>query len=165
MAQSLARAHTDNLTIRQRTSRPAEPRRRHIVARLRVLVLVAYTIYYKSSDTRARALPILAAPPAPAREPCRSGSESRLPCREASRPSADPPAARSYRNLSPRARLGLGAALLAWGVVGLQLSDRAGERLGILPPDPGPAADHDGRDAIPRLTVVDRGKGRDESDR
>jgi len=37
----------------------------------------------------------------------------------------------SYRNLSPKARAGVGAGLLLWGFIGLQLSDKAGEKLGL----------------------------------
>ncbi|KAK4193933.1 hypothetical protein QBC35DRAFT_480675 [Podospora australis] len=39
----------------------------------------------------------------------------------------------SYRGLSPRAKLSFGIGLLAWGVIGLQLSDKAEEKLGYTP--------------------------------
>ncbi|KAK4181897.1 hypothetical protein QBC36DRAFT_1298 [Triangularia setosa] len=39
----------------------------------------------------------------------------------------------TYKGLSPKARLGVGFGLLAWGLVGLQLSDKAEEKLGYTP--------------------------------
>ncbi|KAI1807146.1 hypothetical protein F4811DRAFT_507018 [Daldinia bambusicola] len=59
----------------------------------------------------------------------------------------------SFRNLSSRARIGVGLGLLAWGAIGLQLSDRAEERYGFTPTDEDKAA----LDKIlPSVTVVDR---------
>lgn len=40
---------------------------------------------------------------------------------------------RTYQGLSPRARLGVGFGLLAWGLIGLKLSDKAEEKLGYTP--------------------------------
>ncbi|KAI1775252.1 putative fatty acid activator Faa4 [Hypoxylon cercidicola] len=64
---------------------------------------------------------------------------------------------RSFRNLSPRARAGVGLGLLAWGAIGLQLSDRAEERYGL-------AATEDDKAALakvlPRITAVEREVGR-----
>ncbi|KAK3956195.1 hypothetical protein QBC32DRAFT_321033 [Pseudoneurospora amorphoporcata] len=39
----------------------------------------------------------------------------------------------TYRNLSPRARLGVGIAFTLWGLIGLKLSDKAEEKLGYTP--------------------------------
>ncbi|KAK3398678.1 hypothetical protein B0T20DRAFT_215340 [Sordaria brevicollis] len=39
----------------------------------------------------------------------------------------------TYRNLSPRARLGVGIGFILWGIVGLKLADKAEERLGYTP--------------------------------
>ncbi|GAW12126.1 hypothetical protein ANO14919_014840 [Xylariales sp. No.14919] len=65
----------------------------------------------------------------------------------------------SFRNLSPKARIGVGLGLLAWGVVGLQLSDRAEERY-FKPTD----EDRDAlRQMAPRITTVDR-NGRTKDD-
>ncbi|KAI1276735.1 hypothetical protein F5Y07DRAFT_399179 [Xylaria sp. FL0933] len=58
----------------------------------------------------------------------------------------------SFRNLSPRTRIGVGLGLLAWGVIGLQLSDRAEERY-FKPTE----EDHAQlRQMAPRITTVDR---------
>jgi hypothetical protein len=54
-------------------------------------------------------------------------------------------------------RLGVGVGLLAWGFVGLQLSDRAEERYGFTPS----AADREKLDSLaPRIVAVDRDKDR-----
>ncbi|KAI1344614.1 hypothetical protein F5Y15DRAFT_411439 [Xylariaceae sp. FL0016] len=62
----------------------------------------------------------------------------------------------SFRNLSPRTRIGVGLGLLAWGVVGLQLSDRAEEKY-FKPTEEDREAL---RRATPRITTVERGEGR-----
>ncbi|KAI5868656.1 hypothetical protein GGS23DRAFT_42756 [Durotheca rogersii] len=59
----------------------------------------------------------------------------------------------SFRNLSPRMRLGVGLGLLAWGVIGLQLSDRAEERYGLAPTEEDKAALSK---ILPRITTVER---------
>lgn len=60
---------------------------------------------------------------------------------------------RSYQNLSPRARLSVGAGLLAWGVVGLLLSERAEQKLGLTPSEEDKAAlDR----MLPKITVAER---------
>ncbi|KAI1265548.1 hypothetical protein F5Y18DRAFT_38939 [Xylariaceae sp. FL1019] len=59
---------------------------------------------------------------------------------------------RSFRNLSSRTQIGVGIGLLAWGVIGLQLSDRAEERY-FKPTDEDRAAL---QDMTPRITAVDR---------
>ncbi|KAI1816909.1 hypothetical protein GGS20DRAFT_132638 [Poronia punctata] len=60
-----------------------------------------------------------------------------------------------FRNLSPKTRIGVGLGLLAWGFVGLQLSDRAEERY-FKPTEEDVAAL---RELAPRITVVERGSG------
>ncbi|KAI0489753.1 hypothetical protein F4859DRAFT_165820 [Xylaria cf. heliscus] len=62
---------------------------------------------------------------------------------------------RSFRNLSPKARIGVGLGLLVWGAVGLQLSDGAEERY-FKPTEEDRAAL---RDIAPRITTVDRNSG------
>ena len=60
---------------------------------------------------------------------------------------------RSFRSLSPRARAGVGAALLAWGFIGLQIADRAEERFGYTPSE----EDREALDRMrPRIIPVDR---------
>ncbi|KAI0458724.1 hypothetical protein F5B21DRAFT_403989 [Xylaria acuta] len=61
----------------------------------------------------------------------------------------------TFRNLSPKARIGVGLGLLAWGAVGLQLSDGAEERY-FKPTEADRAAL---RDIAPRITTVDRNSG------
>lgn len=39
----------------------------------------------------------------------------------------------SYRNLSPRTRLIFAGGILAWGSIGLLLTDRAERSLGLVP--------------------------------
>ncbi|KAI2621359.1 hypothetical protein GGS21DRAFT_494634 [Xylaria nigripes] len=57
-----------------------------------------------------------------------------------------------YRNLSPKARIGVGLGLLAWGAIGIQLSDRAEERY-FQPTEEDRAAL---RQMAPRITMVER---------
>ncbi|KAL7627436.1 hypothetical protein AAE478_001629 [Parahypoxylon ruwenzoriense] len=64
---------------------------------------------------------------------------------------------RSFRKLSPRTRIGVGLGLLAWGAIGLQLSDRAEERYGFTPTEEDKAAL---TKMVPRITAVDK-KGED----
>ncbi|KAI1767390.1 hypothetical protein GGR53DRAFT_125800 [Hypoxylon sp. FL1150] len=59
----------------------------------------------------------------------------------------------SFRNLSPRARVGVGLGLLAWGAIGLHLSDRAEERYGLTPTEDDKAAL---AKVLPRITAVER---------
>ncbi|KAI1133756.1 hypothetical protein F5Y10DRAFT_4454 [Nemania abortiva] len=65
----------------------------------------------------------------------------------------------SFRNLSPKTRIGVGLGLLAWGAIGLQLSDRAEERY-FKPTEEDRAAL---RQVTPRITVVDKGSGVNEA--
>ncbi|KAI1306868.1 hypothetical protein F5Y03DRAFT_130392 [Xylaria venustula] len=60
----------------------------------------------------------------------------------------------SFRNLSPKTRIGVGLGLLAWGVIGLQLSDRAEDR--YFKPTEEDRAQL--RELAPRITTVDRVK-------
>ncbi|KAK4130760.1 hypothetical protein BT67DRAFT_445381 [Trichocladium antarcticum] len=61
----------------------------------------------------------------------------------------------SYRGLNSKARLGFGAGLLVWGFLGLQFSDKAGEKLGIVPTE----ADKAALDKmLPRIHVVPKEK-------
>ncbi|KAI1491386.1 hypothetical protein F4809DRAFT_638268 [Biscogniauxia mediterranea] len=62
----------------------------------------------------------------------------------------------SFRNLSPRARLGVGVGLLAWGVIGLQLSDRAEEKYFKASEEEKAAL----RALGPSITTVERGERR-----
>ncbi|KAI1823108.1 hypothetical protein F4861DRAFT_347532 [Xylaria intraflava] len=57
----------------------------------------------------------------------------------------------SFRNLSSKARIGVGLGLLAWGAIGLQLSDRAEERY-FKPTEEDRAAL---REMAPRITAID----------
>lgn len=50
-------------------------------------------------------------------------------------------------------RLGVGVGLIAWSLIGLQVSDRAEERLGLKPSEEDEAAF---RKYIPRVVTVDR---------
>jgi hypothetical protein len=67
------------------------------------------------------------------------------------------PRSRSFRNLSPRMRIGVGIGLLAWGAIGLQLSDRAEEKYGLKASDEDKAALSQ---LTPRIVTVDKGKDR-----
>ena len=61
---------------------------------------------------------------------------------------------RSYRGLSSKARLGSGVGLLAWGAIGLYLSDRAEEKFGFKP------SDQDNEELekyTPKIHVIDKG--------
>ncbi|KAI1205683.1 uncharacterized protein F4807DRAFT_464364 [Annulohypoxylon truncatum] len=60
---------------------------------------------------------------------------------------------RSFRNLSPRTRIGVGLGLLAWGAVGLHLSDRAEQRYGFTPTEEDEA---ELAKVFPRITAVDK---------
>ncbi|KAI0877272.1 hypothetical protein GGS24DRAFT_497972 [Hypoxylon argillaceum] len=61
----------------------------------------------------------------------------------------------SFRALSTKTRIGVGLGLLAWGLIGLQLSDRAEERY-FKPSEEDRAAL---RQITPRVTTVDRESG------
>jgi hypothetical protein len=58
-----------------------------------------------------------------------------------------------FKSLDPKMRLGLGAGLIAWGTIGLYLSDTAEKKLGFEPSD----EDKEKLKAItPRITIVER---------
>ncbi|KAK3324251.1 hypothetical protein B0T19DRAFT_226563 [Cercophora scortea] len=59
----------------------------------------------------------------------------------------------TYKGLSSKARLGVGAGLILWGAIGLKLSDTAEEKLGYTPTEEDKAA----LDRItPKVQVIDR---------
>lgn len=60
---------------------------------------------------------------------------------------------RIYRGLSARQKLAVGAGLLAWGTVGLYMSDRAEEKFGFTPSEQENAALEQMK---PKIRVVDR---------
>ncbi|CAG9997808.1 unnamed protein product [Clonostachys byssicola] len=64
---------------------------------------------------------------------------------------------RAYKNLSPRTRMGVGAAVIAWGGVGLYLSDEAEKRFGYTPTE---KDQEELRKMTPRITTVDRNENR-----
>ncbi|KAK3688127.1 hypothetical protein B0T22DRAFT_479400 [Podospora appendiculata] len=65
----------------------------------------------------------------------------------------------SYRGLSFKTRLGVGAGLILWGVIGLKLADTAEDKLGYTPTE----ADKAALDRMtPKVQVIDR---RDNSSR
>jgi len=60
---------------------------------------------------------------------------------------------RTFRNLPQKTRVGVGLAFLAWGTVGLYLSDSAEKKLGFE------ASEKDKQaleKVVPRITMVDR---------
>lgn len=66
---------------------------------------------------------------------------------------------KAYRNLSPKARMGVGLTIIAWGCAGPYLSDRAEEVFGFTPTE----QDKKNLEKLkPRLTAVDRGVDADE---
>ncbi|KAI1437197.1 hypothetical protein GGR50DRAFT_646656 [Xylaria sp. CBS 124048] len=62
------------------------------------------------------------------------------------------PLLQTFRNLSSKARIGVGVGLLAWGAIGLRVSDRAEEQY-FKPSEEDRSAL---RELAPRITVVDR---------
>ncbi|GKT59106.1 hypothetical protein ColTof3_06445 [Colletotrichum tofieldiae] len=60
---------------------------------------------------------------------------------------------RAYKNLSPKTRLGVGVAVLAWGAAGLYLSDQAEEKYQPTPEEKAVVDKY-----VPKVTVVDRSK-------
>ncbi len=59
--------------------------------------------------------------------------------------------ARTYKNLSSKARVGLGLGIIAWGVGGLYLSDRAEEKYQAPADDKAVVERY-----VPRVDVVDK---------
>lgn len=60
---------------------------------------------------------------------------------------------RAYQGLSSKAKLGVGAGLLAWGIVGLYLSDQAEEKYGFKPSEKDKA---ELDKMTPKIRLVDR---------
>jgi len=59
----------------------------------------------------------------------------------------------SFTNLSPRTRLGVGVAILAWGTIGLYISDTAEKKLGFEPSE----EDKRALDAaLPKIRTVEK---------
>ncbi|KAG6147381.1 hypothetical protein E4U24_000078 [Claviceps purpurea] len=60
---------------------------------------------------------------------------------------------RAYKNLSPKTRLYFGIGVMAWGTIGLYLSDKAEEKYGFTPSE-------EDKEAlwkfVPKVTVVER---------
>ena len=71
---------------------------------------------------------------------------------------------RTFRNLTPRTRIGVGLAFLAWGTAGLYISDSAEKKLGFEATEKDKSAL---KEVVPRITVVERdefaGRGKGES--
>ncbi|KAK4165997.1 hypothetical protein QBC43DRAFT_287333 [Cladorrhinum sp. PSN259] len=62
---------------------------------------------------------------------------------------------RTYRALSSNAKLGVGVGLLAWGLIGLQFTDKAEEKLGYTPTE----ADKEALEKMtPKIHTVPRGR-------
>ncbi|KAI1002154.1 hypothetical protein K3495_g6051 [Podosphaera aphanis] len=64
-----------------------------------------------------------------------------------------PPLPQSMRNLPPRTRLYVGLAFLAWGTLGIYMSDRAEKQLGF---EAGPTDQEKLRELLPQIKVVER---------
>ncbi|KAK0764054.1 hypothetical protein N5P37_003449 [Trichoderma harzianum] len=60
---------------------------------------------------------------------------------------------KAYNNLTPKTRLGVGVAIIAWGGLGLYLSDKAEEKLGFTPTEEDKA---ELRNLAPKITTVDK---------
>ena len=59
----------------------------------------------------------------------------------------------AWRNLSPKTRLAVGVGVIAWGVAGLYLSDRAEEKFGYTPSD---KDKEELRSWTPRIVTVEK---------
>lgn len=60
---------------------------------------------------------------------------------------------RAFKNLPPKARAGVGVGIIAWGVAGLYLSDRAEEKFGYTPTEEDKAKLEQ---YTPRIVTVER---------
>ncbi|KAH8659122.1 hypothetical protein BGZ60DRAFT_531038 [Tricladium varicosporioides] len=59
----------------------------------------------------------------------------------------------AYRNLSPKTRIAVGLSVIAWGTIGLYVSDNAEKKLGFE----ATAKDKEAlKEYVPRVTIVDR---------
>jgi len=63
------------------------------------------------------------------------------------------PQIRSFRNLSPRTRLTVGLGIIAWGAIGLYVSDTAEKKFGFEPSERDKEAL---REVMPKITVVEK---------
>ncbi|KAK4100837.1 hypothetical protein N658DRAFT_507507 [Parathielavia hyrcaniae] len=63
----------------------------------------------------------------------------------------------AYQNLPPKTKLAVGAGLLAWGVLGLQFSDKLESKLGFTPTEADKA---ELEKLAPRIHAVPRGDAR-----
>jgi hypothetical protein len=64
---------------------------------------------------------------------------------------------RAFRNLPQRTRVGVGVGILAWGAIGLYISDSAEKKLGLEPSQ----QDKEALQAVvPRISVVEREEGK-----
>jgi len=63
---------------------------------------------------------------------------------------------RAFRNLTPRTHALVGLSLLAWGTIGLYLSDTAEKKFGF---EPSEKEKQELEKVLPRITVVDREGG------
>ncbi|KAM4056815.1 hypothetical protein HRG_003679 [Hirsutella rhossiliensis] len=63
----------------------------------------------------------------------------------------------TFKNLSPKLRLGVGVGVIAWGLAGLYLSDRAEEKFGLTPSDQDKELL---RKWTPRVIAVDKPDGK-----
>lgn len=60
---------------------------------------------------------------------------------------------KTFKNLSPKTRAGVGLAIIAWGATGLYLSDQAEEKFGYTPTEADKAAIDK---YTPKIYTVDR---------
>jgi hypothetical protein len=64
---------------------------------------------------------------------------------------------RAFRNLPQRTRVAVGVGILAWGTIGLYISDSAEKKLGLEPSQ----QDKEALQAVvPRISVVEREEGK-----
>lgn len=61
---------------------------------------------------------------------------------------------RWYKNMAPRTRILVGAGIMTYAAVGLFLSDKAEEKLGLVPTE---KDKEDLREALPKIVAVERG--------
>lgn len=60
---------------------------------------------------------------------------------------------RAFKNLPPKTRMGVGAAIIAWGTIGLYVTDSVEKPLGFEPSE----QDRQALDAvIPKISIVER---------
>jgi hypothetical protein len=89
-------------------------------------------------------------PPAFPPSPWLSGSVSAPLCM----PCAIANTNRWYKNMAPKSRMLIGAGIMAYAGVGLLLSDKAEEKLGLVPTE---KDREELREALPKIVAVERG--------